>query len=225
MDTAAAYRDTRTRFTELVLALDDDDLERGVDACPAWRVIDLFAHVAGVAADFLASTFPTAGVDAWSAAQVEARRGRPRAAIAEEWGTVGPALEARMAAMPARQAEILVADVTTHEHDLRGAVDQAGARDSAGVDIGLQFAVAGLHRRIKDAALGALRLAADNQEWFAGEGEAAVSVTAPDSFELFRGIMGRRTDAQLTALEWDGDAAPYLPVFAAFPKPTTNLRQ
>jgi hypothetical protein len=49
----------------------------------------------------------------------------------------------------------------------------------------------------------------------AGEGEPAVTVSAPE-FELFRALTGRRSTDQVAAFDWTGDRGGYLERFNIF---------
>ena len=61
-----------------------------------------------------------------------------------------------------------------------------------------------------------MRLDASERTFTAGAGEPAVAVRA-DAFELLRALTGRRNAEQVRALDWSGDAEPYVDVFATYP--------
>jgi uncharacterized protein (TIGR03083 family) len=211
------YAEARGRITDIVSGLSDDQLQAPVPCTPGWTVRDLLSHVVGVAADVTSGRTEGGGSPPWTAAQVEARRDRSVKELLDEWAEVGPQLEKLLDEVPPVQRTL--ADITCHEHDLRGAVGQPGARDSGNVDFALQMGVAGLGSRITEAGLPALRLKSGNQEWEVGSGEPVVTVTA-DAFDLQRSLFGRRSLDQIRALQWDGDSEPYLPVFSVFTPPT-----
>lgn len=138
-EVGAAYASCRGRIGELVRAAGDGKAKASVvPACPEWSVHDVVAHVAGVVADALAGRLDGVATDPWTAAQVDARRDRSVDEVLEEWETGAPTFEGLLDAIgdPGRQA---VLDVVTHEHDIRGALGAAGARDSDAVRIGLGF--------------------------------------------------------------------------------------
>ena len=208
MDTAALYAGTRGRITELVRSLSPDKLDATVPAAPQWRVRDVVAHLSGVIADILAGNLAGVASDPWTAAQVEARRDKSVDEILDEWSANAPQVEAMVNDFGSAGVQ-MVADAVTHEHDIRGAVGQAGERDSDAVDAALQWMVNGLGERITVG----LRLEAGDQEWVVGPGEPAASVVAPDEFELMRALIGRRSMGQVTAWKWEGDPSPYLDTF------------
>ena len=127
-DYVACYRDTRTALTALTRSLDDPDQARPVPATPGWDVRDVVGHVVGISADLLAGNLAGAGTDEWTAAQVDPRRGVPLADVLAEWSDRAPTLEEQVASWPPEFAATLVADLATHDLDVRGAL---GRRDRA----------------------------------------------------------------------------------------------
>ena len=142
MQIGAVYEEGRQRIVEVVSGLDQDRARAPVPTCPDWTVADVLAHLTGVCADVLAGRLDGVATDPWTEAQVSARRGRPVDELVAEWDDVAPQVEAIAEQFPERTGEQWVTDLTTHEHDIRTAVGTPGARDAAGVAIGLDFAIA-----------------------------------------------------------------------------------
>jgi uncharacterized protein (TIGR03083 family) len=237
------YEGGRHRIMELVADLDDRAAATPVPACPEWSVHDVVAHLAGVCADILAGNVAGAATDPWTAAQVDVRRQRSLAEILAEWDDVGPQVAAFADDFPGRLGRQFIADVTVHEHDLRGTLGRQGARDSEGVGIGADFFVnVFLHPGVTALGLEPLEVRAGDRMWVAGTGgpptgdidEAAraalmstevipePTVTPAgtldvEEFELFRALTGRRSAAQIRRFEWSVDAEPYLPLFGLGP--------
>ncbi len=197
-----AYRGVRERVTALVAAT--PSTATMVAACPAWRVHDLVAHLTGVAADLTAGNVEGAGSDPWTAAQVEARRDRATADVLAEWDQLGPPIEAMLDQLgpPGRQT---VMDAVTHEHDLRGALGQPGARDSDAVLIGSGW-LGNVARRVAPL----LVRSTTGEEWTPSDGEPVATLTV-EPFDLLRSFTGRRTEAEIRALDWDGDVDALVP--------------
>lgn len=226
------YADGRRRITELVRDLPAEQLAAQVPGCPAWTVTDVVAHLAGTCSDVLAGNLDGVTTEPWTTAQIEARRGRSIEELLEEWAAVAPQVEALAAHFPGRMGTQWVLDATTHEHDIRGALGEPGARDSASVAMALEFMVGGLGVSVATRGLPPLEVRADGVSWVVGgEGEtdmqavvmgaeppvqvggrADVTVEA-SSFELFRALTGRRSHAQIEKFTWTGDAEAYLPAF------------
>jgi len=201
-----AYRGVRERMTELLRAMDGTQTEAVVPAAPDWSVRDLVSHVVGVTADVAAGRLEGAGSDPWTAVQVEARRGRSIDELVAEWEDTTPAFEAALLAADPVQAAQAVFDATTHEHDLRGALDRPGARDSDGVDVGWGWATAIVAQLRDGYGTGAIRLTTEDGASVFGSGEPTAAVSA-DRFELWRAMTGRRSHDQVRAWAWDGEPA------------------
>jgi len=90
-----------------------------------------------------------------------------------------------------------VIDLTTHEQDIRGAVDQPGARDTAEI----QYAFELVAQRAVEVVPG-LRVETDGATW--GPEDAQCTLRG-DRYDLFRAMMGRRSLTQLRALDWGGE--------------------
>jgi len=217
-EVAEAYAGCRERISALTAHLDDDAAARAVPACPAWSVHDVVAHVAGVVDDALAGRLDGVATDPWTAAQVERRRGVPVAAILETWSEQAPAFENLLDSIgpPGHQA---VADIVTHEHDIRLALGQPGARDSDAVRIGLGFVVQGFAGAA--ARNGTPVLVVCDGEHLSGDDDAPVALHG-SAFDLLRAMTGRRSLEQLRAMTWQGEVDPVLPAFTFGPfRPAT----
>ena len=236
------YLTAQQRLAELVR-----DAHAGttpVPACPGWSVRDVLAHLTGLCADVLAGNIAGAATDDWTAAQVEARRHLDVAAVLAEWAQVAPTFAAMLDDFPGWYGRMVLADVTVHEQDIRGALGRPGARDTAALEASLDFvATTTAHPAAVALGRGPLEIRAGAQCWLAGTDDrsgggdpvaawtAAVATGAPppepaappvasvssSPFELFRAFTGRRSIAQILALNWTGDPEPFLPLFAGGP--------
>lgn len=224
----AVYGEGRERLSQLVVDLSDDEAETPVPACPAWTVRDVVAHLAGSCADVVAGNLDGVTTAPWADAQVSQRRGRTTAELVGEWSAIAPGLEAMAHRFPARMASLWVLDLTAHEHDVRGALGRPGARQSRGLDTGLELLVSeGLHSVVA-LSLGPLAVRTPRASWVVGAGSPATPTAASvderatpepvaaldaSSFELFRALTGRRSSAQIARMAWSGDPGPFVPAF------------
>jgi hypothetical protein len=236
------YDETRKRIVELV---DNASAltEAPVPACPVWRARDVVAHLTGVCADVLAGNLDGMTTDAWTDAQVAARRDCPLSDVIVEWDDVGPKFAAMLDDLPGWYGTQVVADINVHEQDLRGALNAPGARDSAGLRQSLGFLVTVLLDSGANArGVGPIEVVADDQSWVVGtaheagadrdaalanaivtKATPAPATEAPairleaSGFELFRALTGRRSPAQIRQLGWSGDPEPYLGLFGLGP--------
>jgi uncharacterized protein (TIGR03083 family) len=222
-DVGAAYAEGRRRLTDLLTDLDDDAAATRVATCPEWSIRDVVAHLTGVCADVLAGKIDGVGTDPWTAAQVEARRTAPLKEVLAEWNEVAPAVEAMAAAFGAAGFQ-WVGDQAIHEHDVRGALDRPGARDSETVHVGLRFMAPSFLEAVASLGLPTLEVRVGGRAWRSDHGEPAERLEL-EAFEALRAFCGRRSEDQLRALPWTGDPDAYLAAFTwgPFTPPATPV--
>ncbi|MGE3286861.1 MAG: maleylpyruvate isomerase N-terminal domain-containing protein [Pseudonocardia sp.] len=220
MDGVAEWTAAQQRVIGLVAGLSVREAETRVPACPDWTVRDLFSHMVGLGADVVAGDEPDDHNEAWTAEQVAARRDRDVAALVAEWEEVAEPLRAWMRAHGIRP----LFDVIIHERDLRGALREPGAQDTA--------ATAAVRERFagrfaaKVTGLPPIALVGGTWRWDPPDGaEPEVVVEAPD-FELTRALLARRSEAQLRRWTTRGDVGPYLQAFTSLgPLAATDLTE
>jgi uncharacterized protein (TIGR03083 family) len=212
VEIAEAYAGGRARIRALVTDLDDARANVTVPACPNWRVRDVVGHVTGICADILAGNLDGVATDAWTERQVSARRDRPLADVVAEWDETGPQVEALLPSVPQDATRQLVADLATHEHDVRGALSAPGARDSSAVAVAMGFVVPNFLTAAAAREFPPLRVRADDEEW-ATEGAEPQATLCAERFELLRALTGRRSATQVRAMKWDGDPNRHLDAF------------
>ena len=209
---AAAYGGTRGRMIELLRAVDGEAVARLIPACPDWTAHEVASHVTGVCDDILEGNLDGVATEPWTRAHVDRYADTPLPEILDHWEEVGATIDGLIPAFPPEAAAQMVFDVTNHEHDLRGALEQPGAQDSDGIAVGVLFATGAMDGFVRDRGLPPLEIQTGGQSYRAGEGEPAVTLRA-SSFDVFRSLGGRRTVDQIKALDWDGDPEPYLGIF------------
>jgi uncharacterized protein (TIGR03083 family) len=218
-DYAQIYGALRGRVTQLVRESDDEQLERLAPAAPDWRVRDLVAHLSGITADINAGNLDGVATDAWTARQVDTRRDWSIDDLLDEWDTEASKVEAIMSTLPEMAVSQMTMDATTHEHDIRGALERPGGRDSDAMAIGFEWGAQMLAGPVDDADT-TLRLATEKGMQTVGSGDRRIGVRAA-RFDLVRAMTGRRSVDQMLAFDWDGEAAPELLVLGIFtPRPT-----
>jgi len=223
-EASSAYRGCRERIGEIAANLGPVDLTGTIPACPEWTVTDLVAHLAGVAEDFAAGNLDKAGADAWTKAQIARRSKLEMPALISDWDDISIELDPSLDEIPAGVAAMLIGDAVTHEHDLRGAVNVPGARDSYAMWIGLERNIRRFGKRIKDAEQPSVVVQCEGREWQAGVLKPAVELEA-DHFELLRALTGRRTLQEITSLAWTGDPKPYLELVSSYPVARSSLSE
>ena len=223
-EASSAYRGCRERITELASDAPDETLSRSVPACPEWSVLDLVAHVIGVAEDFAAGNLEGAGSEEWTSSQIARRSEMAVPELVEAWRVVAEPIESMMDQVPPGPVSLLIGDLVSHEHDLRGALDRPGARDSDAVWIGLDRYTRWFGKRIKDAGLPSVTVRSAERRWQAGILDPTVELEG-NAFELLRAMTGRRTPDEIASLSWTGDSAAYLELLPTYPPPDRSLSE
>jgi len=214
-----AYAATRQRIASLVSDLDDAATARQVPACPEWTVHDLVAHVSGIPEAITSGDLPGADQQAWLDGLVDARRDVPIPELLERWEACADAT----AAMIDNGVSLIVVDLVCHEHDLRAAVAQPGARGAAEVRAIIQPLLETLLPGIKKRGTGALMVDSDGVQWASHVGRPACTLHV-DPWEACRALGSRRTADELRALPRTGNIEPFIGVIADhLPLPQTSL--
>ena len=217
-----AYAATRKRIVDLVDDLDKQQAQLVVPACPAWTVRELIAHLAAVAVDTSTGNLEGVGSEGWTQRQLDERSDHTLGELVDEWAGVAAQIEGALDHFPKWAAALSVGDTVTHEHDLRGALGRAGARDSDAVKMSVTTYARWFSRKVKDAELSGVLVRWTDGEWVAGDGEPALTVEAP-TFEMLRGLTGRRTRAEVTGFDWSDDPGRYLDLFTPYRMPERSL--
>jgi uncharacterized protein (TIGR03083 family) len=206
-DLGQLYRESRQRIVELVGTLSPAEAATPVPACPGWNVHDVVAHMTATTEDALAGRLTGPPTDEWTAEQVERHRDDTIADLLGIWSELGPQFDEVISGFKVWPGVI---DAVSHEHDIRGALSRPGDRDSAGV------------RESAEAVLGwfepPVPIVVHLEDTTIGLGPSGGSPLelTTTRFEAIRFRMGRRSRAQLAAMEWKGDPSPVLDTLVVF---------
>jgi uncharacterized protein (TIGR03083 family) len=209
MSNAVTYDAARRRIISLVTGGDPD---APVDACPGWAVRDVVAHLAGGLGDFTEQRFEGVDDGSWGERHVRDRRGRTLGELLVEWERNFQVAEGLF---DSPTGAVLIAEIISHEHDIRAALGKPGERDNVAVRAALTRPLQELDARLRAKHLPALRITLEHGDRVVGEGEP-VGALRTSSFELLRVLGGRRDDGQVRALDWDADPGPWLPELSSF---------
>lgn len=207
-DLGGLYRDTRERLTGLVAGLDSVALRADVPACPGWAVRDVLAHLVAIPEDALDGRLTGVPDEEFTADQVARFAAVSVPEMLTRWSAAAPRFEEVVGAFRIWPA---VVDIASHEQDIRGALGLAGARQCAAI----RHTAPGLASRLDPPV--PVRIVTEHGEYLVGgtDGEPALTVVTSE-YELFRWRMGRRSRAQLAAMDWSGDPAPVLDQLTIF---------
>ena len=218
VDVGAAYRGVRERIVELTSAISLGDWERDVPHCPGWSVRQTVAHLGGIVDDAPNGNMAGVATDPWTAAQVEKRVGWTGAEILEEWTTYAPFVDARATELGLGLAQ-LVFDAVNHEHDLRHALGQPGARDSDAVWVAAHFVSANIKARLEARSLEPIGIVVDGEPLTSRHPlELHGSV-----FDVVRAGCARRSLGQIHRMQWTGDPTAYVDQLFPFTPPSHDI--
>jgi uncharacterized protein (TIGR03083 family) len=213
-DLTAAYAALRERVTALLAAASDAELDAVAPATPEWRVRDVAAHLVGVTTDIVDGRLDGVATDAWTEAQVAARRDTPMAEVLAEWATNAPRVEPMIPDF-GRIAGQMLTDAATHEHDIRDALGAPGARTSDAVHVGSRWMAEITAAMATERGLTPLRVETDLWSDTFGPGDPVTTLRV-SAFELLRAGTGRRSLARIEAYDWTGPACADLVVMPIF---------
>lgn len=214
IDVGRLYRDHRERVTDLVRPVPQDRLLEPCPACPGWTVHDVVSHLAGIAADAIAGRLGGIPGEEQTAEQVAQRRGTPTTVVLREWERSASQFELVLSKTGPSLLPAAI-DVAIHEHDIRGALDLAGAHESDTLAITAQRMLDRWLPSVRTAGLVAPAVVAPGGIVIAGDPASPVRWHA-DAYELVRTAFGRRSAAQFARSFEGADPEPYLAALLVF---------
>lgn len=222
IDAAELYEQTRCSLLELVRSLTTEQQATTVPATPAWSVLDVVAHVVGINADLRVGSFGPGDQNAWTAAQVECRRGRSIDELAAEWDDEAPAFEAGLRAFGYAMGSHFLGDLLQHLSDVRHALDRPRIPDDDTLLVALDFYLDSFDGGLRDAEVGSVTLHVGGAEWTLGNGPVVATWTV-DRYECFRSLGGRRDETQVRAQAWTGDVDSIVPLVSRYGMPQEGI--
>ena len=181
-----AYVELRERMIALLRGLPEDAAQVIVPHCPEWTVQETVSHMMGVPEAIMLGDMEGVAGEEWTQRQVERHRSDSLKDLADAWEVQFPQFLQILPNIPQPTLSQFVFDVTSHEHDVRHAVGQPGARDSGAVTVGLGF----------------IKTVIDSRD---GIDIAVVNESSVSTFDLFRSLGGRRSREQIAAVGLDVD--------------------
>ena len=179
-----AYSELRIRVADLMRNITSEQAQTVVPHCPQWTVKDCFAHMIGVPEDVINGQMDGVTTDAWTDRQVQRHAEDSVIDLLTIWDTNAPVFAKILPKIPQPVLSQFMFDQTTHEHDLRAALGEPGARDSIAVDVAEGFLRDSLSRN-SDSAI------------------ASMANHEISGFEFLRSLSGRRSKAQISQNRFD----------------------
>ena len=223
VDCGTLYAEQRWALLTLLLARPTADLAITVPATPGWTVHDVVSHLVGLAADLNAGCFPAeGGGDDWTERQVASRRRVPLAELAEEWELEAIDFEEGLRLLGHEVGSHFVADLAVHATDVRGALGVPSAPPPEVLAVALDHHLGACAERLEAAGQGSLVVCRDGEERVVGRGPSRARLRA-SPVDVLQVLSGRRSEAQVRALDWEGDLEAVLPSLSAYPLPAADL--
>jgi uncharacterized protein (TIGR03083 family) len=204
---ATIYLAARQRIDDLVRPLGPDDLRRPVPTCPGWTVHGTVSHLAATPEWAAAGRLRGLPSDEDTAEQVAEMAEIPTPAVLDRWAASAPAFAEMVAAADIWPAAI---DVVTHEHDIRHGLGRPGERDSESVRRLAELLVQGW------TPSRPVEVVTQNRTVRCGPAEGETIRWSSTDFEVLRARLGRRSRAQLAAMDWSQDPGALLDELAVF---------
>ncbi|PRC43553.1 hypothetical protein C6A85_000000104765 [Mycobacterium sp. ITM-2017-0098] len=198
---ADIYEETRTRIIDLLSASPSSAWECPVAACPGWSVRDVVSHMTAVADDWADGRLTGAPTDEETAEHVRRFESQSNAELLDTWSQAATRLHSLSVTAG---LEPPLGDIACHEHDIRSAIRRPGARDAASV----RWTADRLLSMLAPPA--PLRVVVEDDEYRVGPPHGEEIVLRTTKFEALRWRTGRRSRAQLAAMDWSADPAPVL---------------
>lgn len=211
------YAGTRDRFIDLIRSLADDELDRTIPLTPGWTIAQALAHVCGLNADLAAGLREGLGSPERTADQVDSRAGLTAAEICDEWLGHGDTVEA-IIADNGFLGHRLAADLLIHLHDVQHALGLAiDTEDEATVDAGHTYAHHTVDRWLDSTGI-EVAIDLSDGSWFVPSAcfEPPDLVLNATPYDFLRSVSGRRSRAQVEALDWSADPGPLLDHFSPY---------
>jgi uncharacterized protein (TIGR03083 family) len=179
-----AYAALRERVTELMRTLSLEQSKTVVPHCPQWTVKDCLAHMVGVPEDVISGQMDGVATDAWTDRLVQRHSNDSVDDLLAIWETNAPMFAKILPNIPQPVLSQFMFDQTTHEHDIRTAIGQPGARDTLAVAVAEGFIRNSLAQQ-NDPAI------------------AQLETHKLTGFEFLRTLSGRRSRAQISLNGFD----------------------
>jgi hypothetical protein len=184
-----------------VAAFDDAGWSTAVAACPGWSIRDVVAHLAAVAEDWAQGRLAGPPTDEETAAQIARFGGYDVAEILVAWTDAAAQLDHLAHTAGVKPP---LGDITCHEHDVRGAIGRPGGRGSGAVWYSSDQLLTALRTPVP------LRVTVEDAEYRSGPDDGAELGLRTTRFEALRWRTGRRSRAQIVALDWSDDPSAVL---------------
>lgn len=203
-DAERLYRESQDAILHLI---NEENATTQVPACPEWNLRELLAHLTGALIDLSTDNVEDGPTPAWTATHLERYRDASVDDLAAIWCMAADSNEAK--ALYEKLGVSLLPDIVTHEYDVRGALGNTGHRDAEGLMAIYPIVSAWLDGSFRQKGLQSITLGTELAPVIVGDGMPQASLST-NVFDLSRVLTGRRSSAQVRAMEWSVDPSPWI---------------
>lgn len=221
IDPWTLYTDTRDRLIALVRPLTAGQARQPVALTPGWTIADVVAHVCGLNADVAAGMREGLGTDERTAHQVETRAGQTVGEMCDEW--LGHADAMGQAISDNRYFGLrLAADLVVHLHDVQHTLGEPIDREDEATISGGRTYAARTPERLAEATGVTMMIELSDGTTYGPSGDGASPSGSPGlvlratPYDFLRSVTGRRSRAQVQAMDWSADPSPVLDHFSPY---------
>jgi uncharacterized protein (TIGR03083 family) len=244
-DLSEAYTEVSQRLSVVLVALEEDESDTPVAACPGWTVRDVVAHHCGAVVDAVSGNIAELkgfnlldqwrdqkvadARDALTGREVAERAGRSLRSLVEEWSEATAALVPIMRGerpfpepVPSILTGVLINDVVVHEGDIRSALALEPVQHGAAMSLAITGYGFSLDYRIRLLGLAPLILECDDRRRSFGGGVDPGATLRASRYELVRCLASRRTANDIRNYDWTGNPEPYISILPEYGPTATS---
>ncbi|MCX6532555.1 MAG: hypothetical protein NTY54_09580 [Actinobacteria bacterium] len=177
-DVCIAYYELQERVSQMISKQPDSIASLEVPHCPKWIVRSVISHMVGVPEDVLSGQMDGVTTEAWTQRQVDRHSAQNMSELLAIWHSTVENFRSLLPNIPQPTISQFVFDQVTHEHDIRHAISQPGARDSQAIAVAEGF-VRDFLSRNQDPRI------------------AMLANSRVSGFDFVRSLSGRRSAAQI----------------------------
>jgi len=180
-----------------------------VPLTPQWRIIDVVAHLTGLASDIAGGMRQGMGANENTARQVQSRKNSSLEELFAEWRTYRSELTEAFAADPFF-GQRLASDLIVHVHDIELALGLEPDPDDVATINGGETYAAPTPDRL--ASVAPLRIELSTGASYGppdgGAEDPGVVTLRATPYDFLRAVTGRRSRSQVAAMSWHPGPAP-----------------
>lgn len=203
IDMGVVYRESRLRVSEMIISCDGTI---AVLATPGRDVHAVVAHLAGAAEDVRTGNLDGVTTNPGTAARVVRGKGKSMPELCAQWDQDAAPLKLFLSTPEAKPFSNAVFDICSHEADILSAMGRPVNLPEDFLIFAGRALTKGFYAQVASAGL------------------APIEVSAPP-LEIFRGRLGRHTEAEVLAYDWSDPAADYLDHWFIFGRREISLSE